>query len=95
VNRSAQRATVQGAVMQEMPKKEPTVEPPVQEEKDDTLIKAVPAQVETVVVDAPLGTNGTHADVAEPYPSDTTRGDAPTHVPPGDFVGLGGAQLRP
>jgi hypothetical protein len=48
-----------------------------------------------IIVDVPLGTDGTHADMVEPRSSDATRGGASAPVPPGgSLLGLGSAQPR-
>jgi hypothetical protein len=55
----------------------------VGEDSGAALIQDVHIQAETVVVDALLGGNGAHADVAEARPSDTIGGETSAPVPPG------------
>jgi hypothetical protein len=55
----------------------------VGEDSGAVLIQDVHIQAETVVVDALLGGNGAHADVAEARPSDTIGGETSAPVRPG------------
>jgi hypothetical protein len=81
-----QRVPVQGTTAQEMPKEGPVQEAPLQEEpgpeepeleeSGDILKHDMPIQVEMVAVDAPLGTDGAHADATEPQSGDATGADA-------------------
>jgi hypothetical protein len=55
----------------------------VGEDSGAVLIQDVHIQAETVVVDALLGGNGAHADVAEARLSDTIGGETSAPVPLG------------
>jgi hypothetical protein len=58
----------------------------MQDESSVILIQDVPARAKTIIIDASLGPNGGHANVAEPWPSDAARGDASTPVPLGGLA---------
>jgi hypothetical protein len=55
----------------------------VEEESGAILIQNVPTQVEMVIVDALLGDDGAHSDMAVARPGDAARSDASALVPLG------------
>jgi Tfp pilus assembly protein PilP len=94
------RPTTEESAQEEMTQEVPQEVPPleeavlevlvseevVREESSVVLTQEVPAQVETVVVDTPVGGNYGRVEVAEPLLSGVVRGETSTPVPPGGHL---------
>jgi hypothetical protein len=61
---------------------EPTLEELVREESGTVLIQDMPARVEMVTINAPLGGDGAHAEVGEARSGDMAEGDASAPMHP-------------